>query len=57
MCDDIEATIAELSAKGVEFTSAAENRGFGLCATLRIPGGGEMMLYQPRHPTAYDLDG
>ena len=56
MCDDVEATVASLKAKGVEFTSPIENQGFGLLTRLRVPGGGEVGLYQPRHATAYDLD-
>ena len=55
MCDDIEATVTELTAKGVEFTTPVENQGFGLLARLRVPGAGEIGIYQPRHPTAYDL--
>ena len=55
MCDDIETTIAELTAKGVEFTAPVENQGWGLVARLRVPGAGEIGIYQPRHPTAYDL--
>ena len=57
MCDDIEATVAELTAKGVEFTTGVENQGFGLLTRLRVPGAGEIGLYEPRHATAYDLDG
>ncbi len=55
MCDDIQATVADLTAKGVEFTAEIQNQGFGLMTTIRIPGGGELGLYQPRHPTANDL--
>ncbi len=55
MCDDIEATVAELQGKGVVFTTPVEDRGFGLVTTLEIPGGGELGLYQPKHRTAYDL--
>jgi catechol 2,3-dioxygenase-like lactoylglutathione lyase family enzyme len=55
MCDDIEATVAELGAKGIEFTTPIENQGFGLLTRFRVPGAGEIGLYQPRHPTAYDL--
>ena len=51
MCDGIEATVAELEAKGVEFTSPVANQGFGLVTTLRVPGGGELGLYEPAHPT------
>jgi catechol 2,3-dioxygenase-like lactoylglutathione lyase family enzyme len=57
MCDDVEGTVTELTAKGVEFTSPIENQGFGLLTRLRVPGGGEIGLYQPRHATAHDLDG
>jgi predicted enzyme related to lactoylglutathione lyase len=55
MCDDIEETVAELAAKGAEFAGDVTDRGFGLTAMLKIPGAGEMMLYQPRHPPAYAL--
>ena len=56
MCDDIRATVDELRAKGVEFTSDVSDQGFGLVTTLALPGGGELGLYEPRHPTAFDLD-
>jgi len=52
MCDDIEKTMAGLIRKGVEFTSPVVDRGWGLLTTLRIPGAGEVSLYQPKHPTA-----
>ena len=57
MCDDIEATVAELRGKGVEFTRDVRDDGFGLTIDFVVPGAGEMMLYQPRHEAAYDLDG
>jgi predicted enzyme related to lactoylglutathione lyase len=52
MCEDIEATVAGLKLKGVEFTGGITNAGWGLLATMKIPGGGEMSIYQPRHATA-----
>jgi predicted enzyme related to lactoylglutathione lyase len=52
MCDDIEATVAELRGRGVEIAHEPADRGFGIVATLRLPGGLDMDLYQPRHPTA-----
>jgi len=55
MCDDIEQTVAELKAKGAEFTRDIRDDGFGLTTTLKIPGAGEMLLYQPKHPPAHDL--
>ena len=51
---DIEATVAELTCKGAKFAGGITDRGFGLTAMLRVPGAGEMMLYQPLHPTAHD---
>jgi catechol 2,3-dioxygenase-like lactoylglutathione lyase family enzyme len=56
MCDDIETTVAELTAQGVEFTSPVQDQGFGRLARLRVPGAGEIGIYQPRHATAYDLE-
>jgi catechol 2,3-dioxygenase-like lactoylglutathione lyase family enzyme len=55
VCDDIEATVADLAAKGTAFESGIEDRGFGRGIDLRIPGAGTMVLYEPRHPTAFDL--
>jgi catechol 2,3-dioxygenase-like lactoylglutathione lyase family enzyme len=51
MCDDIRATVEELRGKGVEFTGPIRDEGFGQVAWARIPGGGELALYQPRHPS------
>jgi catechol 2,3-dioxygenase-like lactoylglutathione lyase family enzyme len=56
MCDDITATVRELTAKGVEFTGPVRDEGFGLMAVLRVPGAGELGLYQPKHPLAHHLD-
>jgi hypothetical protein len=50
MCDDIEATRTELSSKGVEFTQPVSDEGWGLVTALSVPGGGELGLYEPRHP-------
>ena len=55
MCDDIEATLAELRSKGVAVRSGVEDQGFGLVAEIEVPGAGWMQLYEPHHPTAYDL--
>jgi catechol 2,3-dioxygenase-like lactoylglutathione lyase family enzyme len=50
MCDDISKTVASLKAKGVKFTSEPVDQRWGILATLEIPGGGEIGLYEPRHP-------
>lgn len=55
VCDDIEQTVAELTAKGAEFAGRIEARGFGRTIALKVPGAGQIVLYQPRHPTAFDL--
>jgi catechol 2,3-dioxygenase-like lactoylglutathione lyase family enzyme len=57
MCENVEETVADLTAKGVEFTTGIESQGFGLLVRLRVPGAGEIGLYQPRHATAFDLEG
>jgi predicted enzyme related to lactoylglutathione lyase len=49
MCHDIEATMLELEAKGAEFTMPVTEAGYGLVTTMKIPGGGEIGLYQPKH--------
>jgi hypothetical protein len=52
MCDDVQATKAELEGKGIEFAGEPEDMGFGVGVTMRLPGGVEVLLYEPRHPTA-----
>lgn len=56
MCDDIEATVSELRAKGVQVDDKIENEGFGLVTKIAVPGAGSMQLYQPLHPVAHSLD-
>jgi catechol 2,3-dioxygenase-like lactoylglutathione lyase family enzyme len=51
MCEDVCATIDELRAKGVEFTREVSDERFGLMTAFRLPGGGEVALYEPRHPS------
>ena len=52
MCDDIEATVADLRARGIEFRDGPHTAGFGIAATMVLPGDVDVMLYEPRHPTA-----
>jgi predicted enzyme related to lactoylglutathione lyase len=56
LCDDIDETVRDLTARGAEFTGPVSDAGFGRIATLRVPGAGELGIYQPKHATAYDLD-
>ena len=55
MCDDLEATMSELRTKGVNFTRAASEERWGRLTSFRLPGGGEVGLYEPLHPLAIDL--
>ena len=55
MCDDIEATKAELEGKGAEFAGTIEDMGFGLAIMLKVPGADALLLYQPQHPEAHSL--
>jgi catechol 2,3-dioxygenase-like lactoylglutathione lyase family enzyme len=57
MCDDIEATVAELRAQGVGVADEIVDEGFGLTTMIDVPGAGQMMLYEARHELAHALDG
>ena len=57
MCDEVHATVAELQGKGVDIARPISDEGFGLMTAIRLPGGGELGLYEPRHPTPLSLDG
>lgn len=48
-CDDLERTVAELKARGVEFTGGIIDEGFGLVTHFKMPGDFTVMLYQPRY--------
>ena len=48
-CDDIEQTVGELRARGVEFTQDVEDHGYGLVTYFRVPGDFRVQLYQPRY--------
>ena len=51
MCDDVRATVAELQAKGARFEGDVADQGWGLVTAIRLPGGGRLRLYEPRHPS------
>jgi catechol 2,3-dioxygenase-like lactoylglutathione lyase family enzyme len=54
MCDDINATVEQLAAKGVT-CSEVDDQGWGLLTSIRLPSGGELGLYEPRHARATEL--
>jgi catechol 2,3-dioxygenase-like lactoylglutathione lyase family enzyme len=51
MCDDVDATITDLRAKGVECTEP-QDQGWGILTNITLPSGGKLGMYQPRHATA-----
>ena len=55
MCDDLEATMAELRSKGIEFRGEPTDAGYGITATMLLPGGTELQLYEPHHKLAIEL--
>lgn len=52
MCDDLGQTVQELRARGIEFKGNPEEMNFGIGITMELPGACEVLLYEPRHPTA-----
>jgi catechol 2,3-dioxygenase-like lactoylglutathione lyase family enzyme len=48
-CDDIAQTVAELRARGVEFTQDVEDHGYGLVTFFKVPGDFKIQLYQARY--------
>ena len=48
-CDDIHQTVAELKARGVEFTDGVADHGYGLVTHFKMPGDVTVQLYQPRY--------
>jgi catechol 2,3-dioxygenase-like lactoylglutathione lyase family enzyme len=56
LCDDVKAEIAALAKKNVKCSEVHEER-WGSVTKVGLPGGGEVGLYQPKHPTALGLAG
>jgi catechol 2,3-dioxygenase-like lactoylglutathione lyase family enzyme len=54
LCDDVRAEVASLKDKGVQCGEVQDAR-WGAVSRISLPGGGEVGLYQPRHPTALHL--
>jgi hypothetical protein len=53
MCDDIQATLADLRSKGVAVTQEVTDQGWGLLAAIGLPDGSDLHVYQPRHPSPH----
>ncbi len=54
LCDSLKAEMASLAKTGVTCSEVEEAR-WGSITKMRLPGGGEVGLYQPKHPTALGL--
>jgi hypothetical protein len=52
MTDDVAATVTALRAEGIDVSRPISDQGWGLLTAITLPGGVELGLYQPRHPTA-----
>ena len=52
VCDDLRKTIAALEKEGVRFGDIHEEQ-WGTCATMTLPGGGEIGIYEAKHPTTF----
>lgn len=48
-CEDIHATVADLKARGVEFTMDIEDHGYGFVTMFKVPGNFALQLYQPKY--------
>ena len=54
VCDDVEATVAELAGRGIAVEGGITEQRWGRVTTVPLPGGGRVGLYEARHPTAFD---
>ena len=52
MCDDIQKTVAELRARGVQIEGEPMDEGYGVTIMMTLPGGVKVMLYEPHHARA-----
>ena len=50
MCDDVKTEVARLTDKGIA-CGPVSDEGWGLLSSVRLPGGGDLGLYEPRHAT------
>jgi catechol 2,3-dioxygenase-like lactoylglutathione lyase family enzyme len=55
MCDELDATMAELRAKGIEFNGEPTDEGFGIRTTMLLPGGVRVLLYESKHQSPLDI--
>jgi hypothetical protein len=49
MCDNVEAFVKEMKDRNIA-CSEIHNERWGLLTQVKLPGGGKLGIYQPRHP-------
>ena len=54
MCDDIDATVSDLRAKGIQVSGEPQDHGDGITVMAMLPGGVQVQVYEPRHALAID---
>jgi catechol 2,3-dioxygenase-like lactoylglutathione lyase family enzyme len=54
VCDDVDRTVEELTARGVAVLDPVSEERWGRLTAIGLPGGGRVGLYEARHPTAFD---
>ncbi len=55
ICDELDATIAELRGRGARFSGEPAELGFGRGVQLQVPGADDLLLYEARHALAHSL--
>jgi catechol 2,3-dioxygenase-like lactoylglutathione lyase family enzyme len=51
LCDNLEDTMNELRALGVEFGPVHEER-WGIVSSIKLPDGSDLPIYEPKHTLA-----
>lgn len=51
-CDNLAVTMADLKKKGVKFKGKVQEQPWGSLIVMKVPGAGDIGLYQPKHPSA-----
>jgi len=52
ICENLEQAVAELQDKGARVRLPISEQRWGRIVQIELPGGGELGLYQPKHPLA-----
>ena len=53
LCEDIEASAKELESRRVPLRRPFDEARWGRVTEITLPGGGQIGLYQPKHPLAH----